>query len=424
MGKISKVNLKKVGFREQRNRYYARLEKFGGGRPLFKTEAEAARCYDSAEADIKNKTFVKVVNAKTFAECAGTYDKDYFRQTKKKIFVSGFLKKYQTQGHTKGRVQPSMVTDRSSHLENLMNVDYIDVADDLVGKVPLKKIGNVKMADFESLDLEKSLNVWFHNNKKIGSTSTRDKYMQSLKMVFYWAIKQKILKFDVSKYIDLEEMDFEEPVKRRVPNSELDKIVEHIKSPKWQLMVETASQTGLRPGEIAGLHWNEIDFGGHNETGAVSVIYGRRKDGSLGSGKTGAARRVVPLCDDLKDALRRWQVSQPIEERSQGLVFPNSVGAVCDNTKWNQKIITPACEKAEVERITMYDLRHYYASTLIYETTAKDVEIQYWMGHHSVAFTQKVYGHWLNDPRRNRTIGAELSRAVGSRAKDLKIGMV
>ena len=87
MGKISKVNLKKVGFRELRNRYYARLEKFGGGRPLFKTEAEAVRCYDSAEVDIKNKTFVKIVNAKTFAECAGTYDKDYFHQTKKKIFV-------------------------------------------------------------------------------------------------------------------------------------------------------------------------------------------------------------------------------------------------------------------------------------------------------------------------------------------------
>ena len=426
MGKVSKLNTKKVGYRKERNRYYARLEKFGGGKPLFKTEAEAAKVFDIAETEFGNNTFVNVVNAKTFRQCVGTYDKDYFDQTQKKHFISGFIKQYQDRGWRLGPVQNKSVQDRFTQLEGLSECDYIDVPNELIGKVKLKKIGDIAMADFELLDIKRSLEVFFHDNKTIKSTSSRDKYVQSLKMIFDWAINEKVIKYNVLKMgtFFLSSMAYEPPVKRRIPNHELDKIVKHIDNPKWQLCVTTGSETGLRPGELAGLHWNEIYWGEGDTPDALSVMYGRQHDGSLGKGKTGAARRTVPLNEDLAAALRRWKIAQPLKERGKGLVFPNSVGEVCDNTKWNARILTPACAKAEVGRITMYDLRHYYASVLIYETSAKDVEIQYWMGHHSVAFTQKVYAHWLNDPRRNRTINVELKKAFGTRVTKLKVGRV
>ena len=74
MGKVSKLNTKKVGYRKDRGKFYSKLRKFGGGTPLYATEAEAAKVFDVAETEFGNNTFVNVVNAKTFRQCVGTYD--------------------------------------------------------------------------------------------------------------------------------------------------------------------------------------------------------------------------------------------------------------------------------------------------------------------------------------------------------------
>lgn len=112
-------------------------------------------------------------------------------------------------------------------------------------------------------------------------------------------------------------------------------------------------------------------------------------------------------------SLREWKVQQPLEQRVNNLVFPDEVGEVADGETWLDKGITRACEAARVKRMTWLDLRHFYASVLIFSSELNDSTITEFMGHSEISFCKKQYARWFNERDNDEKIAAKLGAAFG-----------
>src|SRR5215204_2421852 len=90
-----------------------------------------------------------------------------------------------------------------------------------------------------------------------------------------------------------------------------------------------AVHTGMRPGELLGLKWEDVDL----EAGALRVKRALSPEGVCAATKTARSRRRIDLTAGSVEALRRHRKAQ-LEERlkraglwqDKNLVFPSSVG--------------------------------------------------------------------------------------------------
>ena len=149
----------------------------------------------------------------------------------------------------------------------------------------------------------------------------------------------------------------------------------------------TALFTGMRAGELAGLHWSDVDFGRRLIT--VSRSYKKTT-------KTGKIRRV-PIIDVLLPILREWRLKSPGK-----VVFPNQAGNMHGKSA---RIFRPMLHRVlgkagfqPVELagklrpyVTFHGLRHSFASMWVMQ--GKDIyRLQKILGHSSVGMTMR-YAH-------------------------------
>jgi integrase len=176
-----------------------------------------------------------------------------------------------------------------------------------------------------------------------------------------------------------------------------------------RLLITTARLTGLRAGEQAALQWPDVDL----DKGVISVTRARKKGGRIGEPKTKSSVRHLEIGPDIVAALRLWKTMQTPTEARNGFVFANEEGNMnTDNSVWRNRILHKACYKAGVERIRWHDLRHFFASILIYDLKERDTTVAAIMGHKNAAFTREQYGHWLKDVKPTTGMGDKLAKAM------------
>ena len=176
---------------------------------------------------------------------------------------------------------------------------------------------------------------------------------------------------------------------------------------EFQLAIKFAAFTGLRAGEQKVLTWNDIDF----DECLVNVNKAYKKEEGVGNTKTYRSNRQIEI-DALVDDLREWKLAQPIEQRRLNLIFPNQSGGYASTDRWRKIGLHKACDLAEVPRIRWHDLRHFFASLLIFELRETDAIVTRLMGHHSIAFTEKQYGHWFPEARKDLKLGKRIAQAA------------
>lgn len=154
----------------------------------------------------------------------------------------------------------------------------------------------------------------------------------------------------------------------------------------------TAVFTGLRAGELGGLHWDDIDF----ERRLITVQ--RSFDGPTKSGDV----RYVPLLDALLPILRAWRLKHP-----GTMVFTNRDGnPLLPSGRVYQEVLhrvllgggfTPHGKARRAggteckPYITFHDLRHTFASHWV--MNGGDIfKLQKILGHKSIAMTMR-YAH-------------------------------
>ena len=163
---------------------------------------------------------------------------------------------------------------------------------------------------------------------------------------------------------------------------------------------------GLPLGEALGLSWADVDV----KAGRIIVnrtLQRLKGQMQLVEPKTEGSRRTVSLPAVAISALLHHQESQREDEALAGsrwkgekwnLVFPSSLGTPLDARNVLRRF-QKMLETAELPKMRIHDLRHSAASILIAQGVSSKA-ISELLGHSAVAFTLQVYGHLMEDTRR------------------------
>jgi integrase len=167
--------------------------------------------------------------------------------------------------------------------------------------------------------------------------------------------------------------------------------------PIYGALYHVAIMAGLRPGEVRGLCWEDVDL----EHGAITVRRTISKD--VDGHEIIAARtktkkaRVVPIPPVVVEVLRWHRVKQKerrlacAEWQPLGIVFDRGDGHWLYQSQWlayHGKL----CARVGVPVIRHHDLRHGFA-TLMLETGAHPRVVSEMLGHATVTMTLDRYSH-------------------------------
>jgi integrase len=138
--------------------------------------------------------------------------------------------------------------------------------------------------------------------------------------------------------------------------------------------------------------WSNIDF----ERRIVQVRQRANMSQEIGSPKSRAGRRDIPMSPRVMAALREWRPNCPIG--GDDLVFPNGVGKIHNYGNLLRRMFKPLQVAAGIvdangeAKYGFHALRHAAASMMI-EQGWPAKKIQIILGHSSITMTMDVYGH-------------------------------
>ena len=139
--------------------------------------------------------------------------------------------------------------------------------------------------------------------------------------------------------------------------------------------------TGMRFGELAGLHWSDVDLVRR------LITVQRSYDKPTKSSKV----RHVPILDPLLPILRDWRLRNPLR-----LVFPNQYGNMhAPSPRVTGEIFKRCLKLAGLEDMPFHSTRHTFASHWV--MNGGDIfRLQRVLGHASIQMTQR-YAHLAPD---------------------------
>jgi integrase len=158
---------------------------------------------------------------------------------------------------------------------------------------------------------------------------------------------------------------------------------------RYRALVLVGAYGGLRIGELAGLHRDDVHGGQVQVVRTVSWVQGHLH---INAPKTAAGRRRVGLpafvADELGSHLAAYAGPQ--------VVFPAPGGGYLQPNLFRRRQYDPAVRAAHLEGLRIHDLRHTAVSLWI--ASGADVKrVAARAGHASVAFTLQRYGHLYPD---------------------------
>lgn len=216
----------------------------------------------------------------------------------------------------------------------------------------------------------------------------------------------------------------ERPTLRVFSKEESLRFLEVVKGHRLEALFRVALSLGMREGEALGLRWEDVDLDG----GKLQIVHtlqrvkrpGEKKSKlELLSPKTDGSRRTIALPQVLIAPLLAHRARQQEERqacgeawRETGMVFTTSVGTMLDQRsllRYFYAILNtrdpadpepdPEKKRKLLPRLRFHDLRHSAATLLL----AQGVHPRYIMellGHSSISVTMNLYGHVLDDMKR------------------------
>lgn len=197
---------------------------------------------------------------------------------------------------------------------------------------------------------------------------------------------------------------------RFLTRAEFDSVVDALNEP-YRTAVVLLGGTGMRFGELAGLHWSRVDL----DQGLIHIVETwDAVDDVIKPYPKDEEKRTVPIIDWVQPYLERR-----LAERGRGtscghrhdggarcrsdLVVRGPKGAPLDAHNFGEGEWRVAWQQAEVGHLRLHDLRHTYASWLVQAGVSLQ-EVQRLLGHQSITTTQR-YAH-LGKSQHDRVLAA------------------
>ena len=232
--------------------------------------------------------------------------------------------------------------------------------------------------------------LWRAEMRDAGMTnSTINRAVALLSVSLSAAVEEGSL--DHNPLIRLEKLT-EPPAKRQKINEEqAGRLLAQLPSKRDQLIVKTLASTGLRWGELAGLHRARVDF----DRGLILVVEAfSERIGEMKAYPKGKSDRVVPVPDWLIEELAEvpYEGTTCGVHHSSGscigpLLLTTAGGSVLRNTNWSP-IFRQAVEDSGVGPLRIHDLRGTAASWWL--TGGNELaEVRKFMGHRDSKTTDR-----------------------------------
>jgi integrase len=162
-------------------------------------------------------------------------------------------------------------------------------------------------------------------------------------------------------------------------------LVEHV---DCQLIVALAFFLGLRPGEIQGLRWEDVDSVADDQ--GLQWIHIRRAVARnvIGETKTTSSVASLPLIAPVLIPLNLWRAKRgnPVE----GWIFPNGKGKPVDLRSVIGRTIVPTLNGKKIEWKTLYAGRRG-AATILTQLTGDALAAKELLRHKNIAVTTDKY---------------------------------
>lgn len=185
---------------------------------------------------------------------------------------------------------------------------------------------------------------------------------------------------------------------RYLTREEYEAVREQLPTTGDQLVADLLVYTGMRWGEMAGLHWNRVNL--LQRQIRVAETHDE-VDGTIKAYPKGKRIRDVPLTDDLAKALGKaggrdgCGVPHAVGACRSSLVVTTERGRALRNSNWSD-VWRDSVERANVGHVRIHDLRHTYASWLLQDGISL-AEVGRLLGHQSTQTTAR-YAHLSETP--------------------------
>ena len=176
-------------------------------------------------------------------------------------------------------------------------------------------------------------------------------------------------------------------------------------------MFAVLESTGMRPGELRGLRWDNVDFA--NKTVHISQAIVKEFDTiedlniapqsreRVGKTKSDYSVRDIPLTDRAIESLKEWQKylkTCPSKMKKSQFVFPDSYGSFKSKSSINSLMrrfivrFKKAYPQFSDMEFNLYKFRHTFCTKLVLLGVPRD-SIQRLMGDNNASVIQKYYTH-------------------------------
>jgi integrase len=269
-------------------------------------------------------------------------------------------------------------------------------------------LGKIKLEKLRALDVEhalKSIRV------KVSTKEAR-RCRTFLSMALNQAVRWQIIPRNVCQNVRPPSLPASEQKEIRFwTPEEAAKFLETTRTHRLHALFYLGLLTGMRPCELLGLRWQDVDFAGDSLEVRQDAVDVQGKM-HIGACKTNASRRTISVSPDVLTVLRGHQIGQAKERYNAqeaytdlDLVFASEVGTVTQYRNL-RRVLELFIARAGVTGLGVHGLRHTHASVLIRRgVNAKVVSDR--LGHTSVAFTLKTYAHLFDEQKREAAIGIE-----------------
>lgn len=226
----------------------------------------------------------------------------------------------------------------------------------------------------------------------VGANTIAGSY-RLLSRMFADAVLEGLVASSPCREVDLPRV--QKPAERWLTREEYDRIQLALavipRASTWQAFVALGCFSGLRPGELAGLDVEHVDFGRR----LVHVQQVVTRAGLRPYPKSASSDRWVPFPAHVGELL--WAL---VGDRGQGPVFTAAKGGRVNESNLRNRVWAPAVAAAGVAPCPPYVMRHSAASWLAQAGVSSD-EIARMLGHSSTRIVS-TYAH--HDPGRYREV--------------------
>jgi integrase len=169
-------------------------------------------------------------------------------------------------------------------------------------------------------------------------------------------------------------------------------------TPWWRALIITGVMSGLRPGELLGLLWDDVDFA----AGVIRVRQSMKDSGALAALKTEQSRRTLAMPAAVVGALRALRADQAAARLRAGRAWADSGLVFCGEAGQPRQLrgvraaFGRVTARAGIGHWQPREMRHTFVSVL--SDAGIDIEqIADAAGHVSSNVTRTVYRHQIAD---------------------------